>query len=1130
MAPPTWTDDAQTAWLRGWMDNFMRRQGEGKLHLFWPGLYEAWFHKWPQERALQLPIPSDANARTLTDIELLLLGVAIKTKKTQLENWFRNQRKKIGNASTPASQTRSTSALFRNIFKINAPRRRRAHKPIEQFQTRNVALIDDALKEAGYNELTLENLGEMDWTNEAAGTEGACNKALKSMRMRMRTRVVTALWVEADDTEIEAVEADVEAERVEIREAELKAEEDLDPSVPNACTVWELQDGIDALEPVFAEVHKATHNAAGWVGMTIVGGPNPRLGGEFSYKIICFGETPAGNDFEDSCVDFDKNVTEPFEEYLRAVFTAQEQRARALPSRPEPESSARGASRAAEGDVEEPSPPADMVPVKKRKRVRKLKKNSAGAAIAPLAIAPVAPALVLGSVAVIPSTAPVSTPPSTAPTSPFLTPAVAVSADDPSGIDAFSLAHLFDGFDFDAMTLELPSSSSPIPSSPASLSPPSSPSASAAPVAPFTLRPIPRPSYKGAAYAPLGALETTNVGGYNFPLESPPPGSLPAASACGPSTFTSMAARAVYGIITQPTPPKTTPVIAPTTTPGARTPVIAPVMTPTTAVIAPTTVGMSTPTVSPIVTATNITLDGVDEVDEFPRSRPPAKVPTVQKWAAGMDATMKGTAKDTAAVKKVGRVAVKKTAQPKAGTVAAEKQQAAVTMAQKVVGVEEKAKRGRGRPRKIVAEGVVAEGNAEVEDVLEGGAWRSERGADDLYINIGKKAQGTERAGGGRGAQRAGVCTRQGYAKGRGGGPGAQGAGTQRARGGNAACKGRERSAQRAGMRHAKEGGAERQGCGGAIARQWMGMEERTGAGPRGAPSGAGKRELQRGKEEAGILTCVNNVRIWMSGAPPSVAGERGCSRSGKSEGGAPRENQLILRNACLGEKDTELIYQGPPLAVDPDISINRSFTGNNAWNLTTCCCCCVDLNLEKRMTDCGAPHLEDSHQKLSALPMMMSTKWPPKIMQKSSIGGSGYRIHLVQFYSKVFMPFSGVASVSPHSTTAEEQGAGPKYRVHGAASLAMLLSPLRVIEWLWVAPSGTPRAYRDTLPNARAPHRRLAAATRVADAVERWTEDKVAVQGREYGGDEWYMEPGVLRCRVAVEHRFLHGGEVPTA
>ncbi|KAJ7088341.1 hypothetical protein C8R44DRAFT_892869 [Mycena epipterygia] len=783
MAPKSWADAAQTEWLHGWMGDFMRRQGEAKLHLFWPALVEAWFHKWPEHTSLGLPMANNSGARPLTDAEMLLLGAAIKVRKGQLENWFRNHRKKIGDATAAAVQTRSTAALFKNIFKLTAPKRRHAHQPVEHFQLRNADLIAKALDDEGYNALTLEGMEDVDWTNEADSTEAGRNKRLKSDQMCLRMRVVSALWAEADDDEKEAVEALVEAEKEVIRVEELKVEAELDPSVPDACTVWEMQDGIDAWEPVYTEVHKATFNASGWVGMTIVGGPNPRMGGEFSYKIVCFGETPAGNDFEDSCADFDKNVTEPSEEFLSTVFTAQEQRARAYPSRPEPEADPRSASRRSDGDADEAVPAAP--PKKTRKRAPRRKKGPASATIA--AIAPVAAVPVVGSVeGDIACSTPSSTPTpsdtvgSHSPHSdsflasvlPCFTPHLS-SADEGDILDGFSIGDMFDGFNFDTMMLDPAASSSP-----PSLLPPSSPSpASAAPVSPFTLRPIPRPTYKGATYVPLAALETANVGGYNFPLESPPhsqaistslaPTALaPAPGTPSTGTFTSMMACAMYKIINQPAPttaprvapapttpaavptapvvvaraPTTPAVVAPAPAPAivapAPTPaVVAPVPMPAPAIVAPAPtpalvapaptipVILATASAIPIVMATSI----IPVVaNEFPKSRPPAKVPTAKKGAA---------VKDAAAAPKTRAKAAKKTGQLKAGTVAAEKQLAAVTTVQKVVEVEEKivveesggdegvaveesaggevaVKRGRGRPKKIVVESARGEGAA----------------------------------------------------------------------------------------------------------------------------------------------------------------------------------------------------------------------------------------------------------------------------------------------------------------------------------------------------------------------------------------------------------------------------------
>jgi hypothetical protein len=42
---------------------------------------------------------------------------------------------------------------------------------------------------------------------------------------------------------------------------------------------------IDALDGAFAEIHKSIFDATKWVGLTLVGGPNPRMGGELTLKV-----------------------------------------------------------------------------------------------------------------------------------------------------------------------------------------------------------------------------------------------------------------------------------------------------------------------------------------------------------------------------------------------------------------------------------------------------------------------------------------------------------------------------------------------------------------------------------------------------------------------------------------------------------------------------------------------------------------------------------------------------------------------------------------------------------------------------------------------------------------------------
>ncbi|KAJ7686446.1 hypothetical protein B0H14DRAFT_3534564 [Mycena olivaceomarginata] len=316
MAPRSWADPQQITWLQSWMPEFITRQAESKLHMFWPTMQEAWFQKHPKERILGLPLPTDPKARDLTPDKLTRLGTAITARKGQLENWFRNHRKKLGNANGPAAGT--TMAL-------------RAHKHVEVFQIRNAGLITDKLAEEGYNTIADGCDDNDDWTDESQETPEAIKKRKKSHRMRMRTRVVQALWAEASKEERQAVEEEVEKEKKELREEEMRREASVKEAKAN--TPGELQEGIDALETTLAEIHKAIFLASGWTGITLVGGPNPRMGGDLTLKVLCFGQTPGGNDFEECCTDFDANVLKPFQDFLRLCYSLADRQACALPHR-----------------------------------------------------------------------------------------------------------------------------------------------------------------------------------------------------------------------------------------------------------------------------------------------------------------------------------------------------------------------------------------------------------------------------------------------------------------------------------------------------------------------------------------------------------------------------------------------------------------------------------------------------------------------------------------------------------------------------------------------------------------------------------------------------------------------------
>ncbi|KAJ6557422.1 hypothetical protein B0H10DRAFT_1967323 [Mycena sp. CBHHK59/15] len=185
-------------------------------------------------------LPEGPDARQLTQDELATLGAAIQARKGQLDNWFRNQRKKIGNANGPA--TRVGANVFERFLKLSATKRQRAHQAIEIFQKRNPDLIKAELTKAGYDALTETNKGddEDDWTDETEDSAAARLKRTKSDRMRMRTRVVQGLWAEASDEEREAVGAEVLEEKRKLHEEELQREKS--SAELKSTSPWELQE------------------------------------------------------------------------------------------------------------------------------------------------------------------------------------------------------------------------------------------------------------------------------------------------------------------------------------------------------------------------------------------------------------------------------------------------------------------------------------------------------------------------------------------------------------------------------------------------------------------------------------------------------------------------------------------------------------------------------------------------------------------------------------------------------------------------------------------------------------------------------------------------------------------------
>ncbi|KAJ6613235.1 hypothetical protein B0H10DRAFT_2222422 [Mycena sp. CBHHK59/15] len=185
----------------------------------------------------------------------------------------------LTSTSNLVSLSEEEAAIFNNQKKMKS---KHAHQPIEVFQKHNAALISNTLKEEGYDKLNEEAMADQiaDRDEESEETYEARVKATKSKCMRLRMRVVNTMWLEATLEERQAVMEAVEAEKVAIAKAECEREESQSMRTPQ-----QYQDRIDALPLVYGAVNKAAWDEAGWCGMTLMAGLNPRLDGDLSMKM-----------------------------------------------------------------------------------------------------------------------------------------------------------------------------------------------------------------------------------------------------------------------------------------------------------------------------------------------------------------------------------------------------------------------------------------------------------------------------------------------------------------------------------------------------------------------------------------------------------------------------------------------------------------------------------------------------------------------------------------------------------------------------------------------------------------------------------------------------------------------------
>ncbi|KAJ7148074.1 hypothetical protein C8R43DRAFT_1129227 [Mycena crocata] len=479
MPPRGWTTPEEFAFLQGKIAEYLTKKAEGRLWRFWPTLFEEWFEHFPEEARMGLLgiVPSQQQDKDA--------GEALLKRKAQLVSWLRyHSQKTVKNRAASNAE----DSLANDLFQKRAPVRR-VHRPIELFQKRNGALVDEGLEAEGFFDMNEAHFSATlaGWADESDEEQKARIKAAQVERMKIRTRVVDKLFAEASDDELCCIAELIEEEEREFalmgkggkKGLKMQQQKEAEDAARER-TPEEYQLAIDESPEVLARVHKVLARRTGWYGITIYGGPNPRFGGGLSMKTVCFGRTLAGNDFETAHGTFDESISKYFQAFLKRSFPTEVRRARAL-QQLQLEETVDATLPALDGLFRMPNEPVvALAPVReKAKRVRK--KAAKKSTTSTSTVAPAAPASESSPQSAVttsagtpvahlsPSTLPNSSPPSEYPAHPLQPP-----YDDPFADNDNNLFHgsvdtnggFDDGYEMDnEATLPWPAGMGP-PSSP----------------------------------------------------------------------------------------------------------------------------------------------------------------------------------------------------------------------------------------------------------------------------------------------------------------------------------------------------------------------------------------------------------------------------------------------------------------------------------------------------------------------------------------------------------------------------------------------------------------------------------------------------------------------------------------
>ncbi|RDB20647.1 hypothetical protein Hypma_012247 [Hypsizygus marmoreus] len=351
MAPQRWTTPEQFEFLSSKFPVYMGNVANHTQPLFFPGLFEEWFSKWPEVDALIAAGKFPAEASELHDASFTMdseqkktLKTAIKERKKvsafeyetsshkmnrhsqRIQSWMRNFKKKKTNDAPAASlltmlqtgkrrRCRQEEELYESVYK------EKVNTLIKEELERNP---EPPAKDDGDGSSSSDSDQGSDVSDSSDDESGKAQKNLRhragkgkkklSWKMRVRRRVRKQAWKDESEDVKREIKDMVEKEPERIAASAKEEKRGLER--PGE----QRQKMIASLPNILSQTCKDIHRLSGWSTLIITGGPMPVENGKLAIQSVTFGETEAGNNFLTSYPDYDEAVAQPFLQWLKKVY------------------------------------------------------------------------------------------------------------------------------------------------------------------------------------------------------------------------------------------------------------------------------------------------------------------------------------------------------------------------------------------------------------------------------------------------------------------------------------------------------------------------------------------------------------------------------------------------------------------------------------------------------------------------------------------------------------------------------------------------------------------------------------------------------------------------------------------